>query len=891
MINTNLTSIRWRKSLYYVSEGVIFDIRNNRRPNDKDECETLLIDFSKADEVSKNAAVGATVNLTNQTELFEGLPWIEVKFDDSTLDIAIPLQYLIEEGDTFINESTGQAHPNVYDKDYRNKFNQEIFEYIGNFVTSRNTLTNSDFVQLMASLPAWLTCNTGNEMARTFAINNFLKGRAWDETATVGDDMVTLEGVFIHTPMGDACISDSWTEENIRKAALAFYAAKVVSTLNIPADMKEYIANDIIDNGVITDSDIALTALHHIDYTGGGTVTDVEFMAKATNADTYWEYENEPEPDHNPVWEEQSRETTTECVQEDGENTGMAIKTTVITYLDTNEYSETYNQTKTETETETVEDLISCPLPEHDKTPNWVEQGRETTTECVREDGKNTGMAIKTTVITYLDTNEYSDTYNQTKTETETETVEDLISCPLPEPEPEIPSKPDEIVNTPEQEQTAQDTISDIEAQIAETGKAATVTIPEGQTLGNITLPNTLTKGVTINGEIADGATIRNESTQYMTINNTGSAVDIIIDAKGDDTNGTVYPKGEYNDIYTDSSLSGSSSTYATVHGDVTIDENCNKATTISAHFTEGESHKIATASDFDGNNLTISNVKNPDQEETEPSIEIMAPNASVIANGKYDEVVATVSENTLTLNTSFHANKLTVLKGNVVINGLDIDDFCNEFVGEGTITPKSYDTLKTEPGVSTLNEDTEGNGLTFSAFATGKSAWYLNNHTYTMKRNMETGIVLLRNEAQLNIYGPGKMTSNGANEHYGIWSASEDNVTNIYGGDFEAYTHTLYAEQGTINVYGGTFKLLNADAADRDQNGLLKFLLNCKDENYTAGTAHINVYGGKFYEFNPAEVYGEPGSPVSYVAPGYTVTETEEDGKRVFEVVPVAEP
>ena len=417
------------------------------------------------------------------------------------------------------------------------------------------------------------------------------------------------------------------------------------------------------------------------------------------------------------------------------------------------------------------------------------------------------------------------------------------------------------------------------------------MTIPEGQTLGNITLPNTLTKGVTINGEIADGATIRNESTQYMTINNTGSAVDIIIDAKGDDTNGTVYPKGEYNDIYTDSSLSGSSSTYATVHGDVTIDENCNKATTISAHFTEGESHKIATASDFDGNNLTISNVKNPDQEETEPSIEIMAPNASVIANGKYDEVVATVSENTLTLNTSFHANKLTVLKGNVVINGLDIDDFCNEFVGEGTITPKSYDTLKTEPGVSTLNEDTEGNGLTFSAFATGKSAWYLNNHTYTMKRNMETGIVLLRNEAQLNIYGPGKMTSNGANEHYGIWSASEDNVTNIYGGDFEAYTHTLYAEQGTINVYGGTFKLLNADAADRDQNGLLKFLLNCKDENYTAGTAHINVYGGKFYEFNPAEVYGEPGSPVSYVAPGYTVTETEEDGKRVFEVVPVAEP
>ena len=73
----------------------------------------------------------------------------------------------------------------------------------------------------------------------------------------------------------------------------------------------------------------------------------------------------------------------------------------------------------------------------------------------------------------------------------------------------------------------------------------------------------------------------------------------------------------------------------------------------------------------------------------------------------------------------------------------------------------------------------------------------------------------------------------------------------------------------------------------NRDANGNLKFLLNCFDENYTAGTAKINVYGGKFYEFNPAVTYGEPGGPVSYVAPGYKVVESEEDGIAVFEVVP----
>ena len=61
---------------------------------------------------------------------------------------------------------------------------------------------------------------------------------------------------------------------------------------------------------------------------------------------------------------------------------------------------------------------------------------------------------------------------------------------------------------------------------------------------------------------------------------------------------------------------------------------------------------------------------------------------------------------------------------------------------------------------------------------------------------------------------------------------------------------------------------------------------MNCYDANYTAGKAHINVYGGKFYNFNPAEAYSEPGGPVSYVAEGYHVVESVEDGVPVFEVV-----
>jgi hypothetical protein len=79
------------------------------------------------------------------------------------------------------------------------------------------------------------------------------------------------------------------------------------------------------------------------------------------------------------------------------------------------------------------------PGPEPQPTdPDWVETGRElTSTECVKEDGENTGMAIKTYAVTYEDQNEQSATYGETKVETETETVEDTESCPVPQPEPE----------------------------------------------------------------------------------------------------------------------------------------------------------------------------------------------------------------------------------------------------------------------------------------------------------------------------------------------------------------------------------------------------------------------------------------------------------------------
>ena len=53
-------------------------------------------------------------------------------------------------------------------------------------------------------------------------------------------------------------------------------------------------------------------------------------------------------------------------------------------------------------------------------------------------------------------------------------------------------------------------------------------------------------------------------------------------------------------------------------------------------------------------------------------------------------------------------------------------------------------------------------------------------------------------------------------------------------------------------------------------------------DDAYTAGTANIKVFGGKFYGFDPAHSMSEPGGEVSFVQEGYESVEIEPG---VFEV------
>ena len=112
-------------------------------------------------------------------------------------------------------------------------------------------------------------------------------------------------------------------------------------------------------------------------------------------------------------------------------------------------------------------------------------------------------------------------------------------------------------------------------------------------------------------------------------------------------------------------------------------------------------------------------------------------------------------------------------------------------------------------------------------------------------------------------INGEGEIINNSG---YGLQVNATNAVFNINGGKIIGQTHTVYAYKGFVNIYGGEFI---CNTSEFDVNGHAKSMLNCYDSNYPAN-ANFKVYGGKFYNYNPAEVYSEKTAPISYVAEGY---------------------
>ena len=345
----------------------------------------------------------------------------------------------------------------------------------------------------------------------------------------------------------------------------------------------------------------------------------------------------------------------------------------------------------------------------------------------------------------------------------------------------------------------------------------------------------------------------------------------------------------------------------------ITVSANCgtivatNANVTVPAPYTvekivlkteEGETNNISVYANFaeaatiETETANAITVYNRNGEENLPNLNLDAENATVTLNSKWNEVEAAVSENTLFI--KGHINKLTMLKGNAIANVPREADIVNMVAESLLLNGTSIDYAKFNidnatssklggVGEMTLTENiTRSTSLVSPLAPAWNAVWNLNGKTLEVTGTPKSGVYLNRYASNLEINGEGTIRAEGS---YGLWNAATTGKIVINGGNIEAQTHAVYAENGVIEINGGTFKLANADTADRDENDNLRFLINCLDKNYKAGTAKIIVKGGKFYEFDPANNAAE-GPGTNFVAEGYQSVESTEDGKKVYTVV-----
>ena len=179
--------------------------------------------------------------------------------------------------------------------------------------------------------------------------------------------------------------------------------------------------------------------------------------------------------------------------------------------------------------------------------------------------------------------------------------------------------------------------------------------------------------------------------------------------------------------------------------------------------------------------------------------------------------------------------------------------------------------------GTIKLGEDIESGRIGPGITAKNTVKLNLNTHNFTCTNAGTYGAIMSRGTQNITIYGKGTID---AGNGICIEANGVDSVINLTGSTTVYHNNRsgaelVYCYAGTINITNGIFK---NDGENKN------FTLNCYDANYKTGKAKIVVTGGKFYGFNPADNNAE-GEHTSFVAEGYTVVESEEDGITVYTV------
>lgn len=123
--------------------------------------------------------------------------------------------------------------------------------------------------------------------------------------------------------------------------------------------------------------------------------------------------------------------------------------------------------------------------------------------------------------------------------------------------------------------------------------------------------------------------------------------------------------------------------------------------------------------------------------------------------------------------------------------------------------------------------------------------------------------LISVRNAA-LTITGDGTLHAK-ENDCYAI-DVQENGSLTIEQGTYIGNIHAVYVFAGHANIQGGTFSIQQQYT---DPLKAYEFVLNCYDANRKSDIASINVTGGKFVQFNPADCQAE-GEHTNFVSVGY---------------------
>ena len=398
----------------------------------------------------------------------------------------------------------------------------------------------------------------------------------------------------------------------------------------------------------------------------------------------------------------------------------------------------------------------------------------------------------------------------------------------------------------------------------------------------SIVVPET-TVAYTITAPLTDNSTVELTSPKYMTLINTSKEpVSTTIShtyEEGETTTATaVYLVGDFNTLTLENVSPNVKSGYdaATVK-DVVITENNVKNLSLYLDFQDG-----ATITNNSDKDITIY-----DRSNSEVALTIVAPNSTVtLNNGQFTTLNAEVSDNTLIIKKNVHIDNLNLTKGNAIVEVARAEEAAsiveNYTVADGySVSHRIYHITNENSsklggvGEMILDEDITRTSSVVAPLAPAYDAvWNLNGHNITVEGEPKSGVYLNRYASNLEVKGEGVIRAEGT---YGLWNNGTTGKIIINDGvTIEAQTHAVYAEKGIIEINGGTFKLTNWADADKDENGNLRFLINCYDSNYRNGSANIIVRGGKFYDFDPANCAAE-GVGTSFVADGYVSVMTTE--------------